>query len=1074
MTSLITESVNEKPLVLIIGDETDLSVLFTSLFIENDVSVFQIKKSDFISNVFMELIKSKSSLYKIYWFVGFGKGLIDDKDDEILKSLKTLTNYHKNIHFQNSPISIVFQYDSIIKTKNEIYENYFKQSQKKIKLLTRILEEIPNSQLMVAHDLVGECDAPLYPLLYLVGDIKNKKLIDANQTFCFQTSKDFFSAIASILLKPHNSNKFVVFGKKIHSGEVVEKISHLYNSYFGQNPDLVKLDVSDSNNDGFGFKKHGFIEVKSSSDEFFSFIDCFVRKIPVLGVGVRLLEANLSQELINSSNSSSLAPIKKPFPLPHRDLQPTSNINPKTSIGEMGGDLTLPETEEEDFTSFALKSSNDSNQAIGVVENFKTNHYITKKINKRAIHQSKNMSDEGGGEYEYKNNLKKKVIDDGVGLESDLENDILKLFGDSRESLKETRIDGKTKKKKNIVKKTKRKKTMFYVGVVVIGLGVLFSFLFALFQISSHLFKRDLIGYLNNNISEEIVGGDRSNTILFNSFWQKIVERKGKLYSLVFSEDILGDYQTYISIVSKINQIQKLTQQGQHDQIQAYSDVVNGSGISDNQISLMSGNSQLLFENLSQIAGDLRKTSGLKLSEDEKNTINLYMQKIDQKRQLFSYHNQYRAFLTRFLGVGEKRVYAVVLQNNLELRPTGGFIQAVAILTFDRGMLVDSKILNVYEIDDKIMSSVIPPDEMRKVLGEEKWYLRDGNWDPDFVNTSKNIAWFVEEGVGVKLDGVVAMNFNVIKDVLVELGDLNIAQHNEIITSKNIFERIEYHSKDDAQGKDYQTLLFEEFLNRLKTLSNDQVVSVLGVISNSLFEKETLISFIDEEEGEVLNELGWDGRLIQPNCPSQLASSDCFVDYIYQVEANSGINKVNAYIQRNIEHTINIEDEIIRHNRKIVYKNNSRTDVWPQGTYRTYIRFYTHDGSQLEKVMLNNKEVSLDLITKYKSQNKNVYAVLLEVPKNQETTLQITYSLKNQAMGVGNEEGVKPGDRGGFSYVFFDQKQPGWINDVLSLSMLNNSTYLPKTIAPQAVVEGSQIIFEVNRKEHSFVGVELK
>ena len=51
------------------------------------------------------------------------------------------------------------------------------------------------------------------------------------------------------------------------------------------------------------------------------------------------------------------------------------------------------------------------------------------------------------------------------------------------------------------------------------------------------------------------------------------------------------------------------------------------------------------------------------------------------------------------IGLGGRRKYAILFQNNMEIRATGGFIGSFGILNFENGKLYDLAIYDVYDAD---------------------------------------------------------------------------------------------------------------------------------------------------------------------------------------------------------------------------------------------------------------------------------------------------------------------------------------------------------------------------------------
>lgn len=101
----------------------------------------------------------------------------------------------------------------------------------------------------------------------------------------------------------------------------------------------------------------------------------------------------------------------------------------------------------------------------------------------------------------------------------------------------------------------------------------------------------------------------------------------------------------------------------------------------------------------------------------------------------------------------ERQTILVLLQNNMELRPTGGFIGSYALLNFFQGKLVDFEVYDVYEADGQLRGHAEPPADLKQYLGEDGWYLRDANWSPLFPKPRFRRLGFLEKEMGKKWTG---------------------------------------------------------------------------------------------------------------------------------------------------------------------------------------------------------------------------------------------------------------------------------------------------------------------------------
>ena len=104
------------------------------------------------------------------------------------------------------------------------------------------------------------------------------------------------------------------------------------------------------------------------------------------------------------------------------------------------------------------------------------------------------------------------------------------------------------------------------------------------------------------------------------------------------------------------------------------------------------------------------------------------------------------------------KTYLVLFQNNMELRPTGGFIGSYALLNIGNGKMKGFSISDVYTADGQLKGHVDPPDAIRKYLAQPHFFLRDSNYDPDFVVSSEKAIWFLQKELGINVDGVIGIN----------------------------------------------------------------------------------------------------------------------------------------------------------------------------------------------------------------------------------------------------------------------------------------------------------------------------
>ncbi|MDP3733447.1 MAG: DUF4012 domain-containing protein, partial [Candidatus Daviesbacteria bacterium] len=204
------------------------------------------------------------------------------------------------------------------------------------------------------------------------------------------------------------------------------------------------------------------------------------------------------------------------------------------------------------------------------------------------------------------------------------------------------------------------------------------------------------------------------------------------------------------------------------------------------------------------------------------------------------------AILPEIVAMEGSKNYLILLQNNMELRPTGGFIGSFAVVNFQGGKLRTLKVNDVYAIDGQLGIHVEPPKEIKEDLGQVNRYLRDANWEPDFPTSAKQIEWFYTKETGDKVWGVITLDISGMENLLSVLGPLDLPDYNETITQENLFERAVTHAEagffpGSQAKKSFLTALVNQTLNKIFFSSGQNWPGIVSSMGKSLEEKHMLI-----------------------------------------------------------------------------------------------------------------------------------------------------------------------------------------------------------------------------------------
>jgi hypothetical protein len=555
------------------------------------------------------------------------------------------------------------------------------------------------------------------------------------------------------------------------------------------------------------------------------------------------------------------------------------------------------------------------------------------------------------------------------------------------------------------------------------------------------------------------------------SFAKNLVEKQLNVYSTVLGTSALADSFSRVEAAEKISSLTTALEEIQSAQLKAFRQflgIETGDPISTLNPTLVQA--ETVYKELSLLEAELKQPEGdsflqTQFTDDQQKEL---IDSLSQIRRSVLISQQLTEALPNVLVKGKKKTVAIVLQDATELRATGGFVQSIALVTISDGRVSEYKMVK----PDEVVSPdgvVVPPDEIKKYLGESQWYLRDGNWNPSFDLTSKQIASFIERGTSTPVDAVVGLNTRSLSKFLGVVGAVNLDDlDGTTVTDKTFADQQLQFTKqsllDSEKGvtkPDFLSSTFSAVLEKMKHLSEEESKELLVSASDQVKQDELLFFSSDSAIQSTLGALGWNGTIIAPPCPAQLAQDQCLVSSMYQVDSNVGVNKVNSTVKKKVEHGVQLTKEKIVHQRTITYENSSATNSWPGGSYKNYIRWYIPTEAKLKIVTINSKQVDPSLINQYQEKNFTVVGTMVEIPP--QTTAKVTIEYEEA-----------PIDTKKSSFVFFDQKQPGTGNTPTKITFFYDDAFVPAVVAPEADVTGNKIEFSSIGDKHSFVGVKFK
>lgn len=381
--------------------------------------------------------------------------------------------------------------------------------------------------------------------------------------------------------------------------------------------------------------------------------------------------------------------------------------------------------------------------------------------------------------------------------------------------------------------------------------------------------------------------------------------------------------------------------------------------------------------------------------------------KISSMQQMVQKGRAAAALLPKVTAYEGEKSYLFLLQNNMELRPGGGFIGSFAKVDFAGGKLKKLLVNDIYAIDGMLKTHVEPPQEIKEDLGQKDYFLRDSNWEADFPTNAKQAEWFFTKETGESVDGVMALDVSAMEQLLEVVGPLSLADYDETISAENLFERSITHSEvsffPGSQAKrNFLTSLANELFNKIFFLPKQNWPGIVSALGQSLEEKHISIYLDDPTLFSYLVSENWANSL--PRVADQTDSlSNKLSDVMIAVEANLGANKANYYLDRsyNLETVLGKEGEV-RHRLRITYVNKSPSDVWPGGKYKNRFRIYLPFGTKLSRALWGEANLTKD-VTPFVDFGRSGYSMLLELEPKEQKSLVLDYEISEKLKFVSGQ-----------------------------------------------------------------------
>lgn len=353
----------------------------------------------------------------------------------------------------------------------------------------------------------------------------------------------------------------------------------------------------------------------------------------------------------------------------------------------------------------------------------------------------------------------------------------------------------------------------------------------------------------------------------------------------------------------------------------------------------------------------------------------------DTKKELGVINNLAEEFTKKD---GVEKNFLILLQNNLELRPGGGFLGQYAIVKIKDGEVVSTFVEDANLLDQRITAKVSPPYPFTRMMQIKKWKFRDSNFSPDFpTNVEKAKYFFRLSGKNSDFDGVIAINSDVFNHVLRLTGPITVPGYPGEYNSENANLKLEEQVEKgfENQGIDVQNrkLILKKMAPIIidKLLKINNISKIAEFVHSELKNKDVMLNFKNPRLQTMIESVFWDGRV----------STDWTEDYLMAVDANMGALKTDYYIRREASYDIDLTGEKPIVTLNILYKNTATYGDWRTSDYHSYLRLYVPKGANLlERKMVSYPNIGEEF-------GKTYFGFILHVLIGGQTDVMVKYEL---------------------------------------------------------------------------------
>lgn len=321
--------------------------------------------------------------------------------------------------------------------------------------------------------------------------------------------------------------------------------------------------------------------------------------------------------------------------------------------------------------------------------------------------------------------------------------------------------------------------------------------------------------------------------------------------------------------------------------------------------------------------------------------------------------------------------YLLLLQNNAEIRGSGGFIGSYAIVDIKDGQLsIPYFEKNIYQLDDAYSQSIYrqPPKPLVPILNGKGLAMHDSNFAADFQQSAQTVAWYWQDelartnapikgeilkslGDQTKIDGVIAFNLSGFVELLKLIGPLQLDGEAQPLTSENFFPIVQrlvevdyFKTEANKQVNQPKTVLAElipQVLAKATTLNRQTQYQLL---KQAIERKDLQIYSLSQDTNQALTKANFDSTLPKPEKNH---------DFLAMIRSAHGGNKSSLDIQPIVRYELSNKSSATETVARLSLTFEHQGDgAFPSGVNKEYIRYLLPKSSRLISANSNGQDLT--------------------------------------------------------------------------------------------------------------------